>query len=105
MSSVFAPDKDGLRLYVRLSPAASANTIDGLVQKQDSRYLKVRVTEPADKGKANKALIKFLAKELSCPKTHISLISGATDRYKVLLIAGDTNDLWNRVAQSLEGKI
>ena len=105
MSSAFAPDKDGLRLHVRLSPAGSANKVYGEIDRQDAVYLKVSVTAVAEKGGANTALIKLLAKELKVPKSRMSLICGATDRYKVLLIKGDTGELLDRVSQWWKGNV
>ncbi len=50
--------------------------------------LKIAVTEVAEKGKANQAIIKFLAKTLSLPKRNIALLSGTTSSRKKFLIAG-----------------
>ena len=77
-------DKDGLRIKVKLHPQSSRNSIDGI---QDGR-LKVSVTSPAEKGKANEALIRLLAKVLGIAKSNIEIAGGETSREKVLLIQG-----------------
>lgn len=74
------------RLYVRLTPKAAQNRIQGWAEDQDgNKILKVGVTAPPDKGKANKALIALLAKELGIPKSSIAIVKGETDRNKILI--------------------
>lgn len=42
----------------------------------------IRIAAPPVEGKANEALIAFLAKNLSIPKSACKLISGAGSRFK-----------------------
>jgi len=79
---------DGIAVRIRLTPNASANRIDGVADGPDGPVLKARVTAVPEKGKANAALIKLLAKSLGIAKGRISLTGGARDRRKKLLIAG-----------------
>ena len=58
------------------------------------------VTAVPEAGKANEALIKLLAKEWGVAKSSISLVAGATDRNKILHIAGDAGDLMARLSQT-----
>ncbi len=51
-------------------------------------HLKVRVRAVPDKGAANTAVLKLLAKSLSLPKSALELVSGQTSRAKVVRIAG-----------------
>ena len=51
--------------------------------------LKVKVTAASDKGRANAALIRLLAKEWGLAARDISLASGATSRDKVVHVTGD----------------
>ena len=96
--------RDGLRVAVRLSPRASADRIQGAVADAAGHTrLKVAVTAAPEAGKANAALIGLLAKWLKCPKSTLSIQSGATDRNKVVLIAGDAAALETSVADALEG--
>jgi uncharacterized protein YggU (UPF0235/DUF167 family) len=81
---------DGLCLRVRLTPKARRSAIDGLMAEADgSVVLKVAVTAVPEKGRANEALIELLAREWHIPRSSITLESGATDRRKVLHLAGD----------------
>ena len=75
---------DGTILSVRAQPGARRNELRGY---QDGA-LKVCVTQVAEKGKANKALIALLGKELSLRKSQIELISGETSAQKRFLIRG-----------------
>lgn len=94
---------DGVTVSIRLTPKASANRIQGLAQEADGGcVLKAAVTAAPEKGKANAALIKLLAKAWSLPKTSLTVISGATDRNKVLHIDGDPALLTKRIGDALK---
>jgi uncharacterized protein YggU (UPF0235/DUF167 family) len=58
------------------------------------------VTAVPEAGRANEALIKLLAKQWGVAKSSISLVAGATDRNKILHVAGDAGDLMVRLSQS-----
>lgn len=85
MSAVpwIAERNGGLELSLRVTPRASRNAIE-----VSPEQLKVRVTAPADDGKANAAVVKQLAKRLGVPKSAISIVRGETARQKVLAVAG-----------------
>jgi uncharacterized protein len=81
---------DGLRLRVRLTPNASRDGIGGVAPDAEQvAWLTATVTSAPENGRANKALIKMLAKSWKLPKSSIDIRSGATQRRKILLIAGD----------------
>ena len=71
-----------LRLHVQ--PRASSNGIAGL----QGDLLKLRLTTPPVDGKANKAVIAFLAKLLKLPKSAVTLKSGHQSRSKTVIIEG-----------------
>lgn len=90
---------DGVRIAVRLSPGAKRTAIQGTAPDADGgTVLKASVTAIPEHGKANEALIKLLAKEWRLPKSSFSILSGATDRRKVLHIAGEPGMLMDRIA-------
>ena len=92
----------GVTLAVRLTPKAAADRIEGVVAEAGGAVrLKVAVTKPPEDGKANAALIAFLAKKLKLPKSGIRLIGGDTSRQKLLLVEGDGAALITELAARL----
>ncbi|CAM3258608.1 DUF167 family protein [Asticcacaulis taihuensis] len=78
-----------MRLFVRLTPKSSVERIDGWDQDEKGRrFLKVRVRAAPIEGRANEALIAFLAKSLKLPKSRLSLVVGDTARLKQIEIDG-----------------
>jgi uncharacterized protein len=75
---------DGIILPVKAQPGAKQNAIRG----EQNGMLKVSVTQVAEKGKANKALIDVLAKELRLARSQIELIAGELQPQKRFLIRG-----------------
>jgi uncharacterized protein (TIGR00251 family) len=71
-------------LKIRLHPGARKNAITGT----HDGALKIALTAPPVDGKANEALIAFLADQLRIPKSRITLTSGQTSRQKTLEIQG-----------------
>jgi uncharacterized protein (TIGR00251 family) len=65
-------------------PGARRNAITGV----HDGALKVSLTTPPTDGRANQALIAFLAEELDIPRARVTLLTGATSRSKSLHIAG-----------------
>lgn len=74
-------------LMVKVIPNAKKNSLEGF---QDG-VLKVRIQAPPDKGKANEALIAFLAESLHVSKSQIRIISGQSSRLKKIEIQGEIN--------------
>jgi len=77
---------DGCTLPVRVHPGARRNAIAGV----HDGALKVSLTTPPTDGRANQALIAFLAGELRIPRARVTLLTGAASRAKSLRIAGLT---------------
>jgi uncharacterized protein len=76
---------------VRLTPKAAMDRIDGWAEDEKGRaYLKVRLTAPPIEGRANAALVAFIAEVLGVSKSQITLLSGDTSRLKSLEIEGLT---------------
>lgn len=74
----------GVILTLRIQPRASRNEIAGRL----GDVLKVRLQAPPVEGKANKALIEFLAETLDMPRRNITILSGDTSRNKRVRIDG-----------------
>ncbi len=78
MSNFYQWDHQDLLLAVYVQPRSSKTEIVGIYGDR----LKIRITAPPVDNKANQALIKFLAKIFAVPKSHITLLSGETNREK-----------------------
>ncbi len=93
------PTDHGTLLPVRAQPGARKNAVTGV---HDGR-LKVAVTQAAEKGKANAALVKVLAAALGIKKSQIELVGGQTSPLKVFLIRGTTmEELQKRLTALLD---
>lgn len=75
---------DGIQIEILVQPRASRT---GLVGLHGGR-LKIAVTQAPESGKANLAILAFLAKCLRVPKSNCSLLRGHTSRMKTVLAAG-----------------
>jgi len=71
-------------LKVYLQPKSSKNEIVGPYRDG----IKVKVTAPPIEGKANEALIRFLAKEFEISPSCIEIIKGLHSREKTLRMSG-----------------
>ena len=84
MTALLRAGRGGTVLAVKVRPKASWAWVGPAV---DGR-LTVTVTEPPEGGKANRAVIKTLAKKLGIAQSRLGLISGETSRIKTILIQG-----------------
>jgi hypothetical protein len=90
----------GLELAVRLTPKGGRDRIDGVVVDAGDRlWLAARVSSAPEGGKANKALIRLLAKQLGVAPRSVTLISGESQRLKRLRIVGDASALIARLEE------
>jgi uncharacterized protein (TIGR00251 family) len=78
----------GVIIKVQVQTRASRDEVVG--PHGDS--LKVRITAAPVAGAANKHLLKFLAKQLKIPQSHLSVKSGGTSRAKSIAIVGMSAD-------------
>jgi uncharacterized protein len=74
------PDGNGCRLTVHVVPQARRTAADGW----HDGALRVRLAAPPVDGKANEALIAWLAGELQLPRRAVQLQRGAAARHKQL---------------------
>jgi len=78
-------DPKGL-LSVRVTPNARSERLAIEAESEDGAKLKVWVTVPPEDGKANKAMIKLLAKALGLPKSALDVERGETSRLKLVRV-------------------
>ena len=71
-------------LQVHACPRAAQNNVQGL----HGDAVKIRLRAPPVDGKANAALVAFLANTLGVPERQVTLVGGQTGRHKRVRIAG-----------------
>jgi len=72
------------KISLRVYPNASRNEVTGFTDE----VLRVKVSAPPIKGKANKELIAFLSRLLGVGRGSVNIIKGHTTRNKVVAIDG-----------------
>ena len=75
-------------LAVHVQPGAKKSGVVG----EHGDALKIRLAAPPVDGKANAALLEFIADALGLPKAAVKLKSGHTSRRKVVEVDGATED-------------
>jgi uncharacterized protein (TIGR00251 family) len=89
----------GILLPVRAQAGARRN---GIVGMHDGA-LKVAVTQAAEKGKANKAIIDVLCEDLGLRRSQLELISGATSPQKRFVVRDVTlKNLSEKIVTALQ---
>jgi uncharacterized protein (TIGR00251 family) len=74
----------GIVFAVKVQPRARRNAITGVV----GNALKLALTAPPVDGRANQAVVEFLAELFEIPRASVTITSGETSRNKVVRIAG-----------------
>ena len=83
MADCYRLGPPGLSLFVRVTPNAGRDAIEGIEQRDDgTAVLRLRVKAVPDKGKATAAVIVLLAKALGIAPTRLTLTRGAASRDK-----------------------
>jgi uncharacterized protein (TIGR00251 family) len=78
-------------LAIRVQPGAKANEIVGWISDASGgEVLKIRLRAAAVEGKANAALLEFLAASLGLRPRQIVLVRGEKSRDKVVEVNGPT---------------
>jgi uncharacterized protein len=78
----------GVTLAVRAQPGAKKTAILGVYGDGPTAQLKIAVHAPPLEGRANAALVEFLAELFSLPKSAIEIVAGESSRSKVFLLRG-----------------
>ena len=81
-------DEGAITFTVRVQPRAKKSAVVGEVEGA----LKLKLAAPPVDGAANEELIRFLAQLFAVPRRHISILSGATAKTKIIRIAGLTSE-------------
>lgn len=76
----------GVSFLVRVQPRASQDEIAGVL----GGAMKIRLRAPAVEGRANDALVEYLAELLKTPKAAVRILSGERSRQKRVEVRGVT---------------
>ena len=89
-------------LRVRVQPGARAT---GLVGWMADGALKLKVSEPAEAGRANRAVEALLAEALGLRASAVRVVRGLSSRAKVVDVDGlDEGAIRSRITAALEGE-
>ena len=83
-----APAPASCTLAIKAIPGAPRNEVCGWL----GEAVKVKIHAPPLEGRANEALIEFLAETLDLPRRAVTLVRGDTARQKIVRIDGLTLD-------------
>lgn len=73
-------------LHIKVTAKASANRIKVEELSNGGQLIRVYVTTAAERGKANKEVIKLLAEALSLPPSALRITRGLTSNNKIITI-------------------
>jgi uncharacterized protein (TIGR00251 family) len=77
-------DAEGLTLHLYVQPGAKKTEIVGIHEGE----LKIRLNTPPIEGRANKALLKYIAQIFKVPIRKVELQRGDKSRHKILRVIG-----------------
>jgi uncharacterized protein (TIGR00251 family) len=84
MSEWYRRNGDVLTLTLHVQPGAKRTDVAGL----HGEALKIRLAAPPIEGRANEALLKFIAESFGVPLRQVELKQGGQSRHKVVAITG-----------------
>lgn len=84
LNLIISEKADGCLLKCWIQPRSSRNALVGIY----GNAVKIALSAPPLDGKANKELLKFLAKYFKLSKSNIQLVSGESSRNKIIRING-----------------
>ncbi|MDO9053084.1 MAG: DUF167 domain-containing protein [Gallionella sp.] len=84
MSDWFRRNAEIITLSLHVQPGARRSEITGL----HGEALKIKLSAPPVEGRANEALLKFIAGVFDVPLRQVELKQGTQSRHKVVAITG-----------------
>lgn len=82
MTGWYRRNGDVITLALHVQPGAKRSEIAGL----HGESLKIKLAAPPIEGRANKALLKFIAKLFDVPLRQVTLLRGEKSRHKEILV-------------------
>lgn len=93
MSAIVSDAGGAVVFSVKVVTRANKNEIVGL----EADTIKVRLSAPPVEGRANEALIRFLADEFNVARTSVEIVSGHTSHRKRVRVRGIRPDRVERI--------
>lgn len=84
MSEWYRRSDEAITLTLHIQPGAKRNEVAGL----HGGALKIRLAAPPVEGRANEALLKFIAESFDVTLRQVELKQGGQSRHKVVVITG-----------------
>jgi hypothetical protein len=84
VSEWYRRNGDVLTLTLHIQPGAKRTEVAGL----HGDALKIRLAAPPIEGRANEALLKFIAESFAVPLRQVELKQGGQSRHKVVAVSG-----------------
>jgi uncharacterized protein (TIGR00251 family) len=84
VSEWYRRDGDVISLTLHVQPGAKRTEISGL----HGEALKIRLAAPPIEGRANEALLRFIADTFGVPMRQVELKQGGQSRHKVVMVSG-----------------
>lgn len=84
-------NKISIKLRIKVTANASKDEIVGWEEGE----LKIKIRAQPEKGRANQAIIAFLAERFSLPQRNITLHAGQTNRHKCFIIKGISKEIFD----------
>jgi hypothetical protein len=93
---MFYEKKPG-QLIITLKITTKTSKTQLLLPENEASWARLKISAVPEKGKANKAIIDFLAKNLKVPKSNINIIKGELNPLKTISISGEPQDLLQKI--------
>ena len=84
MSEWYRRNGEVITLTLHIQPGAKRTEVSGL----HGEALKIRLAAPPIEGRANEALLKFIAESFGVPLRQVELKQGGQSRHKVVAVTG-----------------
>ncbi|MBP7693234.1 MAG: DUF167 domain-containing protein [Anaerolineales bacterium] len=85
--TTFKDARTGAAITVKVTPKAKKTGVAGVLE---DGTLKIQVTAPAEDGKANAALVAFLAETLGLKPSQVEIVAGLSSERKLISLIGVT---------------
>lgn len=84
MEDLFRVTIEGVTFGVKVVPRAKRDEVVGI----ENEVVKIRLSAPPVEGRANEALVRFLAERLGVALGSVEIVKGETGRNKVVKVKG-----------------